>query len=502
MPRLPRTVLLLMAIASTATAATGELWEQPWIEVRSPHFVIVSALAEQRTIELASELEGFRAGAQAVTNVGRIEVRIPTTVYVLPYRVEKLGFQKQIAGFFMPRMRANYAAVIPVSGRLDEALKHEYVHFLVRNRDGVSYPPWLDEGFAEVLQTMATRGRTIEYGRPIRERYEWLYNAQWMPFARLLEVRDVAGLDRTDTAMFYAQSWLLMHYLMAGRRDRSFDVDQQAFLDRLEDGASPAEAFEQAFGLPVMQIRYTLTRYGRGKLRPIRARLTHALAEVSTRAQPVGADSIAAQMGSLLLLRGERDEAKRYWDAALAMNPNNGAALAGLGDIYKLAGRFDEARPYYERAIAAEPQNAYHELDYGEYFLARARAASETAATASDLATARLHFARSYELDPNNPETLAMNGASYLFNGEPLHKALESLTVAYEMLPSQPGIKLLLAQAYAESGERAAATQLLRSLVAWSHVETADEARRLLDRLNAAEPLPNDAAPSLADPAE
>jgi FimV-like protein len=484
MLRAPLTLVVLLTFAATAVAA-DELWDHPWLEVSSPHFVIVSALAKERTVELARELESFRGAAQVVMNVAGIEERIPTTVYVLPYRVEKLGFKKSIAGFFMPQMRANYAAVIPVSGRLDETIKHEYVHFLVRNRDGVGYPPWLDEGFAEVLQTMTTRGRTIEYGKPIRERYQWLYNGQWMPFAQLLEIRDVADLDRADTPMFYAQSWLLMHYLMAGQHERKFDAQQQGFFDLLEAGASPTDAFEQAFELPVMRIRFTLTRYNKAKPRPIRARLSQSLPEVTTRALTVSADSIAAQMGALLLLRGDRDEAARYWNAALAMNPNNGAALVGLGDIHLLAGRFDAARAYYEQAIAAEPLNAYHELDYGEYFLARARAGDDTTRIAGDLATARRHFARSYELDPRNPETLAMNGASYLFNGEPLHKALESLTLAYQMLPSQPGIKLLLAQAYAESGERAAATRLLRSLIAWSHADTAAEARKLLARLDA-----------------
>ena len=38
---------------------------------------------------------------------------------------------------------------------IDEGLKHEYVDFLMRNRDALMYPTWFEEGFASVLSTLA-----------------------------------------------------------------------------------------------------------------------------------------------------------------------------------------------------------------------------------------------------------------------------------------------------------------------------------------------------------
>src|SRR5262245_33398707 len=112
---LRHSLIVGVLMASTAVgAATKELWELPWVEVRSPHFVIVSSLSEQRTVDDARDLEDFRAAVQLVTHVGRDDERIGTTVYVLPYAVEKLGFKDHISGFFVPQMRANYALVIPM----------------------------------------------------------------------------------------------------------------------------------------------------------------------------------------------------------------------------------------------------------------------------------------------------------------------------------------------------------------------------------------------------
>jgi hypothetical protein len=173
MGRLWLTAIVLVAFAASASAK--ELWERTWIEVRSPHLVIVSTVSEKQTVELARDLERFRAAVQMVTNIGRFEERILTKVYVLPYAEEKLGFKKDIKGFFQPAMRANYAAVIPASGlELDDVLKHEYVHFLVHNRDALNYPNWFDEGFAEVFQTLTARGDRIEYGQETPLRVEWL----------------------------------------------------------------------------------------------------------------------------------------------------------------------------------------------------------------------------------------------------------------------------------------------------------------------------------------
>jgi len=41
----------------------------------------------------------------------------------------------------------------------------------------------------------------------------------------------------------------------------------------------------------------------------------------------------------------------------IARNPRDAAALVALGDLYAAAGKFGQARPYYERALALDPKN-------------------------------------------------------------------------------------------------------------------------------------------------
>lgn len=481
MTRLRFVAIFIVAFAGSASAK--ELWERPWIEVRSPHFVIISAIPKDVTIDLARDLECFREGVQIVTDVGHFDERIPTRVYVLPQPVVELGFNKHTVGYFIPGMRANYAGVVQLPlGNVDITLKHEYVHFIVHN-DEREYPKWFDEGFAEVLSTMSARGKAIEYGEPMPERVARLPESKWLPFPELLDIRDVFGLKGNQAAMFNAQSWLLVHYLMNARPERKLETDVAEYLRLVEAGTAPAAAFEPAFGVPTSKLHDKLYRYLNRDLRVLHISLDKALAEAPVEVVPVSADAIAAQLALLLWYFDEFDEAKRYWSAALAMNPNNALAYVGFGSLERTAGRFTEAQAHYEKALALEPKNAHAELDYGEYFLDRALVERRQGVDVTNyLIEARRHFARSYKLDPNNPETLAMNGLSYLRSGE-FGKALDSLVAAHDMLPSQPRIRFLLAQAYALSGDPDKAESLLRSLIAWNYAGIAAEANKLLQQL-------------------
>src|SRR6185503_18072895 len=114
--------------------------------------------------------------------------RIPTKIYLLP----DAGGTKSLidpgyVGSFMNQMRANYAVIRESGNESDETLKHEYVHFLTHNYSADLYPPWFDEGFAEVLATLTVRGELIQYGRPNPRRVAPLQdNRAWLSFDKLL----------------------------------------------------------------------------------------------------------------------------------------------------------------------------------------------------------------------------------------------------------------------------------------------------------------------------
>jgi tetratricopeptide (TPR) repeat protein len=470
--------------ALAATAGARELWEYDWVEVRTPHFVIASAEGEKKAVALAIDLEHFRAAAERLTNIGRFEERIPTKVYALPRTARELGIDGTIVGLLMPGMRANYALTTPQGSQSDEVLKHEYVHFLVRNRDGLAYPAWIDEGYAELLATVRVSGggTRLEYGNVMRWRAESLMLAPWISWDTVVGTRDPRSLGRHRGAMFYAQSWLLMHYLVIDRAGRSFGADTSAYLQALAQGTSDREAFARAYGIEVEDLGKKLRSY-LGRMKFFRTRLTTPLPEATAALRPLPRDEIAAELGVIALLRGEVAAAAEYFEAALELDPENGLALVGAGDVHKARQEWHQAVTKYERAIESEPENASHLLDYGEYFLTRAELEQDVGARRGLLVEARKYLARSYRLDPDNPETLDQNGLSYLLEGSDAARAVQSLEAAHELLPSHPQIRADLAAAYLENGEPERARMHLRRLLAWGHSGHAERVTELLARL-------------------
>src|SRR5262252_5961471 len=115
-----RLVLLVFALsaigaAPASVARAAKLWERGWRELKTEHFVIASALPEQRSAELAVELERFRAVVRlfiASGSADAFEERIPTKIYVLPSAAPDLGIDDfRRDGYFAPEMRANYAVI-------------------------------------------------------------------------------------------------------------------------------------------------------------------------------------------------------------------------------------------------------------------------------------------------------------------------------------------------------------------------------------------------------
>jgi tetratricopeptide (TPR) repeat protein len=60
--------------------------------------------------------------------------------------------------------------------------------------------------------------------------------------------------------------------------------------------------------------------------------------------------------------KGDHDEARRSYEAALHMDPNYVAVLQGLGDVWFETGLYEETIAYYYRVLTLSPQdrNSYY----------------------------------------------------------------------------------------------------------------------------------------------
>lgn len=95
---------------------------------------------------------------------------------------------------------------------------HEYAHF-VTHVAGTDAPKWLDEGLSELWTHAVIGSDGIALGGPVKAHLSVLRSeARWIPVHELTSVRELpAPQDRKRLESFYAGSWALAHYLVAGR---------------------------------------------------------------------------------------------------------------------------------------------------------------------------------------------------------------------------------------------------------------------------------------------
>src|SRR5947209_9120958 len=190
--------------------------KEPWIEVRSKHFVILSSAGESRTRSLAADLETLAAALSQLSPRFRIATAAPTRLFLFtrsresgPYFDMLLDHRgANVTGVFVSQKAGGSMLLNATYSREDRTPFHELVHYLISNSD--ARPPlWLEEGLAEYFSNADLRNGTIFTGVQLRRHADILATRKLIPLARLLTIRrdsDTYNLAEGQT-VFYAEGW-------------------------------------------------------------------------------------------------------------------------------------------------------------------------------------------------------------------------------------------------------------------------------------------------------
>jgi hypothetical protein len=252
---------LLMLTASPAAAAD-------WLRVETPNFVLFSQTGEKRSREVAVELERFREAIRHVLPGGSFTSPVPTIVVIFenqrafsPYRPQYNGKPVSLGGYFVGSEVDNMIAMtVDHRGEALRTIFHEYTHLITSKTSG-AVPTWVTEGIAEFYSTFSVSrdGRKGVLGRIIPSHYGFLWRHGLMPLDALLGVDDSSALynEGQRRSTFYAQSWAMVHMLLAGKPDRSKELGE--YLRLAAAGLTQSEAWARAFG--TLDVNRDLRRY-------------------------------------------------------------------------------------------------------------------------------------------------------------------------------------------------------------------------------------------------
>lgn len=477
-----------------------------WLLVTSPGIEIASAAGERRTLELARELQIFRALARALSQAP-VEPRLPTRVVVFRDRqaYEHFG-SRHTAGEFHWGLRGFVLVMSADDTSARHTLFHEYVHFLLHNQS-LSYPTWYDEGFAELLGSASIREHIVTVGALVGREATLADPERLLPLETLLGARSYADAD-TRVDGFYAQSWLLAHLLILGHHaghPRRVDA-LRSYLAALQTAPDWRRAFDAAFPEGLDALARDLEAYrqrvtGDAYLPRIRLdarKLDGAQAEIDRNA--LAPADVAAELGAAYLDRGPDSAryAERLFERALERDPAHARARAGLARAQALQGSFDAAFAELARAEASAPDDAFVLRARGAVLLLQADSLSEADAAGAEAArsAARGALRRAVALEPGVPEGRVLLGRSYIgAEGDPA-EGLAALAEAHALLPWNEEINLDLARLYAQAGRTEPALEHVDRVLRWSHGDQLEQARALRAEIE------RGAAGSAARPAE
>jgi tetratricopeptide (TPR) repeat protein len=278
---------MLLGVLLSAGAVASE--PPPWLEIRSAHYTVITDAGEKKGKEVALRFEQMRAVFATLLSKERLNEPVPLTI--VAFKNDKDYYQSaplrqgqpiDVPGFFLPGEDQNFIVLNLFEEESWRAVAHDFAHLLLN----YNYPPvagWFDEGLAEYFSSIRLDDKKYEIGgdpelrsgfsedllqnqregrNPAKSLTELLGGQVWLGLPDLLTMKhDTSSYaEGTHHTLFYAQSWMVMHYLLHEKKL----PETGTYFDLTENQHVPVEAaIEKAYGVTAAQFDQAVKEYFR-----------------------------------------------------------------------------------------------------------------------------------------------------------------------------------------------------------------------------------------------
>jgi tetratricopeptide (TPR) repeat protein len=455
-------------VVGPATAA-----DPAWVEVRSPHFRVISDGSEKEARQVARGFEQIRSVFAillpnlkldsgppflilAPTDEGSTKRLVPEYWKAIkgpkPVGLFHHGWEKTFAVVRLDDLRAE--AQSQVASDAYNTIYHEYTHSLLHaNFRGL--PMWVDEGVAEFFGYTRFQRDKIYVGAPSKR-------ATYMKGVSLLEIGKLLAMtggsremrDENTVQKFYRDSWALIHMLMVSP-PKEEGKGLTAFLTKLDSGVEQKQAFSETIG-DLKGIERQLDQYlSRLQLAAFTFPSPPQLDEDKFVSRRLTIAETAAELGSFEVWQREEDAARPRLEQALKENPKSALAHEAMGFLKFSEGKDSEAITEFEAAVQLDDK-----LYLSSYYLAmlspKARSDSK-----GDQDAHRAALTRIAELAPNFAPVYVELANVEVRQGR-LPVALALALKAEQLAPSRAGYHTFVGQILRAAGREAEAARLAK----------------------------------------
>ncbi|HVN19660.1 MAG TPA: hypothetical protein VMU05_12825 [Dongiaceae bacterium] len=278
---IPLCLILILSFRFRSGAAT----EAQWLEVHSTHFTVITDAGEKRGREVALRFEQMRAVFANLLNKDRLHDSRPVTILAFKndrsyYQVAPLHQGQPIAvpGFLLPGQDQDFIALNMFEDEPWRAVAHDFALRLLN----FNYPPaqgWFDEGLAEYFSSIRLDNREVELGadpelqpstkedlvgnqtetHPAKSLTELLAAQVWLSLPDLFAMKhDPARNEGSRHTLYYAESWIVMHYLIHEKKL----PETGTYLGLVLVQKLPVDqAIQQAYGMSTTEMEKSVKDY-------------------------------------------------------------------------------------------------------------------------------------------------------------------------------------------------------------------------------------------------
>jgi tetratricopeptide (TPR) repeat protein len=462
-------LLLSVALCSGARAADKEKKPEkekkekiePWTEIRTTHFIVASDGGEKTARRFGELFENLLRVFQSTLPKARTTNGLPVRLLVahdgqsFARVVPEFPFTKtrdQPPGIFVTGPEKTYIAIRANAG--GKFVYHDIFHEYARSVLKLSYhnlPPWIDEGYSSVYDSLTFSDRGARLERPDPNDMSTLFESPLLP----LDV--VLGADRQSAyyspggskdTVFYAESRVLLQYLITDpQMTRSNAMGR--YLTAITSGTDLLPAARNAFG-DLNQLQSNLDAYIKLVNGPGFDFGSTGASDAGAAPRLMTAAESEARIADFLFLRGRDSDAEDKLEEALMNEPSLAEAEQNLGFVELKRDSLADAEKHFEHAAQLDPKD-------GLTFYGLGLVAVEKAARGEVPPEAVEAFEKSVALNPEFGPAWYSLAMLYEPREQTLPKALNAAQRAAALEPGNAEYRLEMATIQDEMGLRAEA---------------------------------------------
>jgi tetratricopeptide (TPR) repeat protein len=362
-----RVVLLFLLLATSFSSGRDK--PQTWVQVRSPHFLVISNAGEKQVRKVTGQFERMQSVFHVLfPTVQQGDPGMPIVVLAVKDEKDFRALEPQeylakgmlhLAGLFLRTPEKNYILL-----RLDaegehpySIIYHEYTHLLTSKAEEWM-PVWFNEGLAEFFQNTDIHDNEASLGEPDSQNLMLLQQNTLLPLSTIFTVDHSSPYyhEENKGSIFYAESWALTHYLEVKDFDsKTHHLSDYAAL--LSQKVDPITAATRAFG-DLLQLQKTLQGYvSQRSYKYFKVQAPTVVDDSAFQLQALPEVQANAVRADFLAYDQRPADAHALLDQVLHDDPQNAAARETLGFLAFREGHLDEARKWYAEAVKLDSQS-------------------------------------------------------------------------------------------------------------------------------------------------